>query len=146
MISAKAFSWISTLLVLTAIVIGVVLNGSPETLRMKRQDSRRIDDLRNISRTIDSYYSKHAELPATLDKILSDPETNWYPPLDPQTLQLYQYTIKGPTDYALCTTFALSATTRTDSSDDDFPGVVGFLPHGAGRQCFDFSAGPRKRF
>src|SRR5271170_3200508 len=106
MISPKVFSWISTLVVVTAIVIGVVLNGSPQTLRLKRQDARRVSDLRSISRSIDSYYGKHAELPATLDKILADPDTNWYSLPNPPTFQLYQYSVKSPTDYALCTTFA----------------------------------------
>jgi hypothetical protein len=141
--SSRVFSLVASLLVLIAIVIALIINGSPATLRLKRQDMRRVRDLNNISEGIENYYRRYEALPPTLDRLVAAPYTAGRLLRNRENLKLFEYVIKGPTDYQLCTTFALPATDVAQSPDDEFYGA--FIPHGRGHQCIDFTITPTKK-
>lgn len=141
--SSRVFSLVASLLVLIAIVIGLIINGSPATLRLKRQDMRRVRDLNSISEGIENYYRRYEVLPPTLDGLAAAPYTATNLLRDRENLKLFEYLIKSPTDYMLCTTLALPATDVAQSPNDEFYGA--FIPHGRGHQCIDFTITPREK-
>ena len=143
MTSSKVFALVATLLVLIAIIVGLILNGSPATLRLKRQDMHRVRDLNDISEAIENFYQRYEALPPTLDKLVAAPYTARHLLRNPENLKLFEYVIKGATDYKLCTTFALPATDAAHSPNDEFYGT--FIPHGGGHQCIDFTVTPAKK-
>ena len=61
------------LVVAAAVTAGLVLVGSPSEARLERLDARRVEDLQRLSRLIDVHWAKHGRLPASLDKVDSEP-------------------------------------------------------------------------
>jgi hypothetical protein len=131
------FSVAASLVVVVAIVWGVVLVGSPGTARLLRFDRQRLNDLRTISREIQSLCHdpdikdelKRA-LPGTLDELAALARFERINLTDPETGQHYVYTVKDGTTYELCATFSLER-------DSD---VEVFWNHSSGRHCFSVDA------
>ena len=119
---------ISTLVAAT-LMYAVFLNGSPSQERQKKLDSRRVDDLRQIVRSIDNFYWRHETLPENLD-ILKKESTMPTTITDPETGTVYEYTKIDVRRYRICANFA------TASADND----DAFFSHKAGKQCFLFTA------
>lgn len=134
--------------VLTAVIFGLMLSGSPESARRRQFDDMRSANLQEISFAIDAYFNMNGELPDTLDALLAK---GGYPVnslKDPKTKESYEYKIIKDGKYELCAVF------ETDSSDGGaygksiarpaypYPGREGanFFEHGTGRNCFNSEA------
>ena len=115
-----------------AVVAGLIVVGTPARERMRQLDKRRATELAVIHQIIDGYWSKHARLPASLEQLLSRPETS-VNTRDPVTSQPYGYTVLGGKTYELCADF------QRESSDTVDPHER-FWSHGPGRRCFRFEA------
>ena len=130
-----AFGVAASLVVVSAIVWGFVLAGSPATRRLERLDEQRLQDLQTIAREIQSmvvypYPDRKRELkeplPRTLDEAVQRARGARLNPRDPETGEPYRYTVKNETTYELCARF-----TRQRESDFRV-----FWNHPAGEHCF----------
>ena len=86
----KLLVWAVSFGVLASIVGGFFIMGSPFTLRMKRFDERRVNDLQNIQYQVVNFYQRKGVLPNSLDE-LKDPIAGFNIPLDPDTIRPYDY-------------------------------------------------------
>src|SRR3989344_5994114 len=86
----KLLAWAVSFAVLASIVGGFFIMGSPLTLRMKRFDERRVNDLQNIQYQIVNFYQRKGVLPNSLDE-LKDPIAGFNIPLDPDSAVSYGY-------------------------------------------------------
>ena len=86
----KMLVWVVSFGVLASIVGGFFIMGSPFTLRMKRFDERRVNDLQNIQYQVVNFYQRKGSLPNNLDE-LKDPIAGFNIPLDPDTNASYEY-------------------------------------------------------
>jgi hypothetical protein len=59
--------------VLTVVIVGVTLLDSPAQERLRRLDERRVDDLRNIVRKLDIYWTRERTLPSSLEELAHEP-------------------------------------------------------------------------
>jgi hypothetical protein len=131
------FSVVMSMVVVATVVWGVVVVGTPGTVRLRRFDHRRMEDLQTISREIQSLCHdpdikdrlKRA-LPATLDELAAIARSERISLTDPETGQPYLYEVKDGTTYELCATFALVR-------DSD---LEVFWNHPAGPHCFTVDA------
>jgi hypothetical protein len=129
----------ATVAALLAVIAGLVVLGSPSRARARRLDDLRIADLARISGALDTYWKKHADLPAGLDTLRAD---NMFDrvPTDPATHAPYTYHASGERSYRLCATFAQPS--DTSRHERFIEGVdLGSRPwtHGAGESCFDLT-------
>ena len=110
----------------------------------RRIDERRVEDLRELSRDIDVFWSRRKALPASLDDLAgeaglgirrSDPEAG-----------PYGYRAIDATHYELCADFT------TTTSGAGVGSATSFWAHGSGRKCFvvevetDPNQSPRFRY
>ena len=117
----KLLAWAVSFAVLASIVGGFFIMGSPFTLRMKRFDERRVNDLQNIQYQIVNFYQRKGSLPNNLDE-LKDPIAGFNIPLDPDSAVSYDYekVADSPTgeaglSFKLCADFSLASDSQTDS-------------------------------
>jgi hypothetical protein len=127
-------------IVLTAIVWGFVILGSPFTERLRKFDDRRVEDLREIRDAITRMVVKYENgeptllrpLPPTLEKLAAYVETEeLYEQVrlyDPQTGEKYGYKVQGESKFELCAAFSLQRDEKEDM----------FWNHPAGRHCYAF--------
>ena len=131
------FSFAMSIVVLTTVVWGIAIVGSPASARLHRFDQQRLRDLQTIFREVQSLCQdpeiKHElkrQLPKTLDEVATLARTERINLLDPETGQRYVYTVKDETTYELCATF-----TTTRNSD-----MQVFWNHPEGNHCFTIDA------
>ena len=131
------FSAVSSLVVVSTVVWGAVLVGSPGTARLQRLDAQRLGDLRTVVREVQSLCHDpdikdklKRPLPGSLDELATLARSERINLTDPETGQRYVYTVKDDTTYELCATFSL-----VRDSDVDV-----FWNHAAGRHCFTVDA------
>jgi len=147
----KLLAWVVSFAVLASIVGGFFIMGSPFTLRMKRFDERRVNDLQNIQYQIVNFYQRKGNLPNSLDE-LKDPIAGFNIPLDPDSAVPYGYekvsdlpTGQAGLNFKLCADFSLASDSQIDSkymtrpmpvSSEIFP-VNENWQHQKGAVCFD---------
>ena len=150
----KLLAWVVSFAVLASIVGGFFIMGSPFTLRMKRFDERRVNDLQNIQYQIVNFYQRKGSLPNSLDE-LKDPIAGFNIPLDPDSAASYGYKKisdspvgEAGLSFKLCADFSLASDSQIDSKYMTRPMPV-FLgdsydsyqnenwQHASGEQCFD---------
>ena len=140
----KLLVWAVSFGVLASIVGGFFIMGSPFTLRMKRFDERRVNDLQNIQYQIVNFYQRKGVLPNSLDE-LKDPIAGFNIPLDPDTIRPYDYEKISDLSFKICADFSLESDAQIDSKGMSRPMPV-FLGdyslnenwrHSKGTVCFD---------
>jgi hypothetical protein len=112
-----------------AVIAGLITAGSPAKARAVRLDDQRVRTLATITASIESYWSRHSNLPATLAELRRDPNVP-RELVDPVTTQPYGYRVTGPRTFELCAEF------QATSADGSAQWYIGNWTHGAGRQCF----------
>ncbi len=142
----KWLVWAVSFGVLASIVGGFLIMGSPFTLRMKRFDERRVNDLQNIQYQIVNFYQRKGNLPNSLDE-LKDPLAGFNIPFDPDTGVSYGYEKVSDLSFKICADFGSESGVLADSKNMTRPipttmGPDGFpinenWRHGKGKQCFD---------
>jgi len=142
----KLLVWAVSFAVLASIVGGFFIMGSPFTLRMKRFDERRVNDMQNIQYQIVNFYQRKGNLPNNLDE-LKDPIAGFVIPLDPANAVSYGYEKVSDLGFKLCANFSLDSDAQTDSKYTTRPKPMPinseFFPvnenwqHQKGVVCFD---------
>lgn len=111
-------------------VLAVILNY--EIRRGPVHDAQAVNDLQEITTTLQSAYGSTSNIPASLQAIRG------LRPALQNRLSAYQYTRFGPASYQLCATFSAAS----PSSIQPQYQILGVQPdpsyHGAGKQCFNF--------
>jgi len=140
----KLLVWAVSFAVLASIVGGFFIMGSPFTLRMKRFDERRVNDLQNIQYQVVNFYQRKGNLPNGLLE-LEDPISGFNIPLDPASAASYGYEKVSDINFKLCADFSLANDLKIDSKGATRPVPI-FLgedylnenwQHEKGAVCFD---------
>ena len=122
----RALVGVLVVVVTIVVVRGIMIIGSPSEERTRRIDSRRVNDLQRISRSVEIYHTRHRQVPASLEELAREPGLANVA-RDPVTRQPYGYRASNATSYELCGTF------DRETADSRIEGI---WAHGAGRQCF----------
>jgi hypothetical protein len=120
--------------IVAAVLVGVLLMDSPAQERLRRLDERRILDLRDLSYTVDMFWTRNDRLPASLDE-LAEQEPIAHELTDPETGTLYEYRFVSDSQYELCAVFS----EESDVGRRDLPYGYVWI-HGAGSECFQLTA------
>lgn len=125
-----------------ALTLGFIVVGSPFTVRLRKLDDRRVEDLRAIHAAIQRMVIERPTdkpklkrpLPSTLDEVAAHVRSEQYQSElslhDPQTGAVYVYRVTGETQYELEATFTLSRSRKQDM----------FWNHPAGTHVYQFDA------
>jgi hypothetical protein len=127
------FPALAAVVVVAAIAAGLMTVGSPASQRMRRLDERRVEDLIEVTRKANAYWSQHGTLPAAIEPLLTVPGTTT-DGRDPSTGHPYGYAPQGGRRYELCAEFAQPSSAPREPERDRF------WLHPAGRHCFRLEA------
>ncbi|OHA27165.1 MAG: hypothetical protein A3C06_03765 [Candidatus Taylorbacteria bacterium RIFCSPHIGHO2_02_FULL_46_13] len=147
----RTFATASLVFVLTSLVGGFLVMGSPTTARSMRFDDQRINDLSVIQSQVVYYWQRTQKLPENLEA-LKDPLTGFVVPTDPQTNAPYEYETTGTLAFKLCATFTLPSDASFSKATRATPYPA--MPYGAidanenwkhvaGKTCFDRTIDPK---
>jgi len=127
------FAGVAVVAVVTSVIFGIIMLGSPAEERILRLDNRRVDDLEKIMQATNLYWTRHQSLPASLEELAKEPgiTINTH---DPRTAKTYEYRVLGENKYELCAQFERDSVIGTNGSSTNF------WSHGAERQCFQLEA------
>jgi len=150
---ARMVNWGVGALVLVTIIAGFFIIGTPQQIRVQKQDAIRVQDLQNIQWQVVNYWQQKQKLPASLAE-LADPISNAMIPVDPQTKEPYEYSSTGKMSFQLCATFAMEGGTigyqgrptpmSVEPAAVGGKGVEDNWQHSAGRACFDRTIDPER--
>jgi hypothetical protein len=121
--------------VTAAIAAGIYVLGSPAEERARRLDERRVQDLSEIARAVDVYWTRTMRLPASLEALRTETGAG-ITIADPATGTAYGFRPLEGEKYEICAAF------EGESRDSDRFIGTGFWSHTAGRQCFQRDARP----
>lgn len=142
----KKSAIIASVVVLTSIILGFILVGSPAQQRKVRFDDQRVSDLSTIQYEITNYYqTKNGTLPESLAD-LTNMLSGFTVPMDPNTGTAYEYSALDGLSFELCAIF--EAESVGDTVDKSMPyraygaNYYGSWTHGTGRTCFERTIDP----
>ncbi|HRH26940.1 MAG TPA: DUF5671 domain-containing protein [Parcubacteria group bacterium] len=122
-------------LVLSSIIWGFSVLGSPRTQRLYKYDAEKINGLQNMKGQIEAYYGTYSKLPLTTEDLKS---VNFYGSImDTQTNTPFEYIKTGDITYKLCAVF-----NKESSKEDQNYGYTYYYgdtswSHPSGKHCFD---------
>jgi len=139
------------IIMLSAIVGGFVVIGSPSTARDIKFDQERINALSNIQSEVINYWQRKRALPPTTDILAT--ESYFTAPVDPITGAKYEYIIKDAMTFELCADFTLSRPKQMSNQGSlEARPIAGMYTgpyqnlynanYTAGRNCFPFTINP----
>ena len=126
-----------------AIIVGIVLIGSPFAERAKMMDEQRITDLSSIqSQIVYTQWENKGVVPDSLDA-LNNPISGFSVPVDPETGANYEYNKISSSSFELCANFKTAVSTTTvNTAHISAPAPYASealdenWQHGIGRVCF----------
>lgn len=141
----KAIMIVAIAGVVAAIIAGFALAGSPSEIRARRFDETRVGDLQNIQWQVTEYYQTRGALPENLD-VLQDDISGYYVPTDPDTKEMYEYSVKNAATltFELCATFSAPSIEGTDARVRPMIPKTEIFTHDAGRTCFERTIDPKQ--
>jgi hypothetical protein len=119
--------------VITAVVAGLFVLGSPTEERARRVDARRVAHLQAIAAATDLYWTRHSRLPLSLDELNAEPGVS-INTRDPANSEFYGYQPLDSIHYEVCASFERES---EETSEDP---ARNLWAHGSGRQCFRLEA------
>lgn len=132
-------------LVLSSIVLGFAVLGSPRTQRLYRYDDQKISSLMNVSSSIQNYYYNKGVLPKDFAELST--QDYYIDQVDAQTNKPYEYRVINATTFELCAEFNKDSNERTGGRDSSiaYPSYGGTnWTHPAGRHCFEQTVEPQR--
>jgi len=142
----KILTVVVSVVVITSIIMGFFIVGTPAQQRARRFDDQRIQDLQILQGQVIDYWQKKNVLPVGLIN-LEDNITGFIAPKDPGSKQTYEYIVNGPLAFELCATFS-----RSDINDKLNKGSPYYAypisayqqnwNHDVGRACFSRTIDP----
>lgn len=123
----------AAVVVVAAVLGGLLLIGSPAEERARRLDRRRVTDLQGIRAATDLYWTRHSELPASLEALTDEPGIRIVT-RDPESGEVYGYQPVDSVRYEMCASFVRPSEPIARNRETDL------WAHGSGRQCFQLEA------
>ena len=136
--SRNIYCIITLLIILSSIVWGFSVLGSPRTQRLYKYDEQKVSDLTNIKYEIDSYYSLRGILPENLAEMAG---SYYISAVDPETDRPYEYLRTSSTTYKICADFNKDSKDQINNSFAYPYGGVSWA-HPAGHHCFEQVVNP----
>ncbi len=139
-ISRKVWTSVSTIVIITGIVWGFSVLGSPRTQQLLKYDEQKVNSLMEINSEVANYYSTKGALPKTLADMSG---VNYYvAQVDPQTQKPYEYQKTGNTTYNFCAEF--NSATPSGAERNIYARPMGYQSwtHPAGHHCFSQTINP----
>lgn len=138
--SRKIWVTVSALVIISCIVWGFSVLGSPRTQQLLKYDEQKVSDLQNIENAIQNFYSLKGVLPKDFSEIAKN--QNYYVnTTDSQTQKSYEYEKTGNTTYDLCAEFNKELTKANYGTEPMMYGGNTWM-HGIGRFCFAQTINP----
>ncbi|MEX1000312.1 MAG: DUF5671 domain-containing protein [Thermodesulfobacteriota bacterium] len=144
----NAWRAISSIFIISSIILGFVVVGSPATQRAIRYDQERLSDLQATQWQLINYWQQKGELPSELS-MLNDAIGGFSVPSDPETDLPYTYIQTSPTSFQLCAVFNLESPDAVGIPSLARmpyyePGMMRMeaWDHPAGEHCFDRTIDP----
>jgi len=140
--SRKIWSIVTFIVIVSSILWGFSVLGSPRSQRLVKYDEVKVMDLQNITNAIQSYYSVNGNLPKDFVEIST---LNYgVKQIDPQTQKPYEYIVKSATKFDVCADFNKESMNNGREMSLAFPAPYGGTSwtHPAGRHCFSQSIDP----
>ncbi len=109
-----------------AIIVGLMVAGSPAEQRRQVLDERRISDLQSLARALQRRHAQSTDLPVRLEDLV-DGQNLSVLPVDPVTDDPYEFEVVSNLRYRLCATFSGDSRSQRQA----------FWAHGPGRHCFE---------
>ena len=134
-VGVRVFAGLVVVAVLSAVVYGLTLVGTPAQQRLIQFDERRVSDLQQITYAIDSYWERNKSLPESLEN-LRDPRYYVQSLSDPKTGEPYEYRLTSEAAYEICATFETDSSQYENQVFPPYSGGVSFWEYGIGRTCF----------
>lgn len=123
----------ASVVVVASLIAGFLMIESPGEVREEQRDRLQIEDIQDMTFTVEEYYFVHERMPETLAEAYGEREI----PLPPEGRDAYSYRVTDASKnmYELCATFAF------DSSDDPYarfskPDPFFSTEYSEGRSCF----------
>lgn len=147
----RLFMGTAIALVISVLVGGFLVMGSPAAQRIKRFDATRVEHLQTIQWEIINHWQQREALPSNLEA-LTNPIGGWIAPTDPDTQEPYGYEVLGPRTFKLCATFSLASDDGLESVSTSSPRPVKTIPgsveswnwkHDVGETCFERTIDPK---
>lgn len=133
-------AWVSSTVVLTTLILGFFVAGSPADQRQIRLDEWRVNHLQNIESQVINYWQAKDELPETLEEMRALDQFSI--PTDPETKEEYRYELTGALTFNLCANFN-QPTPKWQQIDYYGPyGRSENWDHGSGEICFERTIDP----
>ena len=143
--SRKIWFGISLVVILSSIIWGFSVLGSPRTQQLLKYDQQRVNDLQNINGQIQNYYATNGTLPNTIEEMSNG---NYYitQKVDQQTGKPYEYYKAGDDKgYKLCADFNKASDDKNASTPAiysyPYDGITTWA-HPAGQYCFKQTINP----
>ncbi len=143
----KILAIVVSVVVLTSIIAGFFIIGTPSDQRNRRFDEQRVQELQILQDQVINYWTMKEKLPENLDNLKND-ISGFAVPNDPETKTAYEYSMVDQHKFELCANFALSSKdlgslnngTRYYSPYNSFQQN---WDHEAGRVCFSRTIDPQ---
>ncbi len=129
----KILASILSVVIALCVIAGFLIIGTPSQQRSRRFDSQRVNDLQMLQSEIVGYWSQKQQLPVNLDD-LQDSISGFSVPLDPQTKNSYEYSVKSPLTFELCAIFMI----ESDKYSSNYKEI--YSPYGQYKQNWDHNA------
>jgi hypothetical protein len=121
-------------LVAAVAVVAVWVAGGPLQARAQTLDEQRVQDLRGIYSSVNSFYRQQKRLPASLAECDRSPETFIERKTDPVTSLAYDYAVVDADTFSIAAAFDLPS--RPEKAGSYGPEADGFWKHDAGLTVF----------
>jgi hypothetical protein len=130
-------------LVVSALLYGLFMAGSPQRARQMQFDSRRVEDLRQVSNAVSAHYNETGRLPVGLGELGWTDDDRL---ADPATGELYEYEAVSDTGYRLCAEFSYSSAEAEAAGERYYYGRIAPVKsdgsyidgqYESGRHCWD---------
>lgn len=137
--SRKIYRVAAFIIVVGSIVWGFTVLGSPQTQRLFKYDTQKVNDLMNLNGAIENYYSIKGVLPKDFTELSA---VNYDMAIsDVQTQKPYEYIVKSNVSYELCAEFNKASDENITSNQAYLYGGSSWT-HPAGKHCFPRSVNP----
>jgi len=150
----KKISYVVITIVLSSVIAGIIVVGSPAERRLASLDETRISDLSRIQSEVLEYWRTQEVLPEGLGD-LEDSLSYVEIPLDPVTNDQYEYSQNGELSFTLCANFKTSniddsqndgamRSVRYDKYEMGWGTSTSSWEHKAERTCFERTIDPKR--
>lgn len=142
-VSQRVWAGITLAVILTSIVLGFTVLGSPGTQRLIKYDNQKISDLQNLQWQIMNYWQTYGMIPEGWTNMMTDH----------QTQKPYEYKKTGDLNFELCAEFNHKSMMNQKQSltlmQTEYPTKEGVMrndnwEHGVGKKCFEKIIDPNK--